>query len=59
MDLNRVITVAKLQNLYPIRKGAVQKMLMEDSNSYSCSGSVMQQSPLIGMLLISFFLSLS
>ena len=46
-DLNRVIIFAASQNLYPIRKDAIQKMLTADSNSYSCSGSVTQQSPLI------------
>ena len=58
MDLNRAV-VAKSQSLYRIRKGVVQKMLTVDSNSYSDSGSVKLQSPLIGMLLISFFLKVS
>ena len=58
MDLNRAV-VAKSQSLYRVHKGVVRKMLKVDSNSYSDSGSVTQLSPLIGMLLISFFLKVS
>lgn len=58
MVLNRAI-VSKSQSLYQIRKGVVLKMSTVDSNSYSDSGSVTLLSPLIGMLLISFFLKVS